>query len=127
MGYRVLIVEDDSVTAIMLSRMLERLGCTVLATVNNSAEAEAFFANQALDLVFMDTQLNGEKDGIKLAQSLLRYQPGVRVIFLSANTDQLARQDALSLKPMAFLPKPVATDELANVLQAMGQMEIQYV
>lgn len=126
MAYRVLVVEDEGIIAMMLSRMLERLGCTVLATIDNSDDAEVFFSREYPDLVFMDIQINGSKNGIELAKSLVRQQPGARVIFLSANTDQTTRDAALSVKPMAFLPKPVEVDDLANVLRAMDQAGTQH-
>ncbi len=126
MAYRVLVVEDEGIIAMMLSRMLERLGCTVLATIDNSDDAEVFFNREYPDLVFMDIQINGSKNGIELAKSLVRQQPGARVIFLSANTDQTTRNAALSVKPMAFLPKPVEVDDLANVLRAMDQAGTQH-
>jgi len=126
MAYRVLVVEDEGIIAMMLSRMLERLGCTVLATIDNSDDAEVLFSREYPDLVFMDIQINGSKNGIELARSLVRQQPGARVIFLSANTDQTTRDAALSVKPMAFLPKPVEVDDLANVLRAMDQAGTQH-
>lgn len=126
MAYRVLVVEDEGIIAMMLSRMLERLGCTVLATIDNSDDAEVLFSREYPDLVFMDIQINGSKNGIELARSLVRQQPGARVIFLSANTDQATRDAALSVKPMAFLPKPVEVDDLANVLRAMDQAGTQH-
>ncbi len=126
MAYRVLVVEDEGIIAMMLSRMLERLGCTVLATIDNSDDAEVLFSREYPDLVFMDIQINGSKNGIELAKSLVRQQPGARVIFLSANTDQTTRDAALSVKPMAFLPKPVEVDDLANVLRAMDQAGTQH-
>jgi len=119
MGYRVIVVEDEGIIAMMLSRMIERLGCTVLACLDNSETADQAIAEYKPDLVFMDIQINGERDGIALAAVLAERQPETRIVFLTANSDDATRNAALGVKPLAFLRKPVEIEDLANVLHAM--------
>ena len=119
MGHRVIVVEDEGIIAMMLSRMIERLGCTVLASIDNSDAADRAIAEYRPDLVFMDIQINGERDGIALAGLLAERQPETRIVFLTANSDEATRNAALRVKPLAFLRKPVEIEDLANVLHAM--------
>ena len=60
-GTRVLVVEDESLVAMMLSDMLQDLGCTVVGPVGTRNGALALVASGAqLDLALLDVNLGGE-------------------------------------------------------------------
>jgi CheY-like chemotaxis protein len=58
---RVLVVEDESLVAMMLADMLEEIGCTVVGPVASCAGALRLLeGDQALDLALLDVNLGGE-------------------------------------------------------------------
>ncbi|MDF2764668.1 MAG: putative response regulator, CheY family [Rhodospirillales bacterium] len=60
-GARVLVVEDESLVAMMLSDMLEDLGCRVIGPVGSRAGAlELVGDGLHLDLALLDVNLGGE-------------------------------------------------------------------
>ena len=62
-GLRVLVAEDDSVTQMLVTRILEKYGFTVMAT-SNGKEAISACDNENFDLILMDVQMP-EMDGIE--------------------------------------------------------------
>ncbi|RXZ65513.1 response regulator [Pelagerythrobacter rhizovicinus] len=59
-GVRVLIVEDESIVAMMLEEMLEELGCEIAASVASVARAEHAVRTIDVDLALLDVNLSGE-------------------------------------------------------------------
>jgi len=59
-GLRLLVVEDEWMVAEHIVMLLEDFGCIVAGPVATVAEALAIVADQALDGVLLDANLNGE-------------------------------------------------------------------
>jgi CheY-like chemotaxis protein len=60
-GARVLVVEDESLVAMMLADMLAEIGCEVIGPVGTCAEALRLVDDgHALDLALLDVNLGGE-------------------------------------------------------------------
>lgn len=58
---RVLIVEDESMVAMLLEDMLTDLGHEVVATVGQMDRAAELVAGAAIDVAILDVNLNGER------------------------------------------------------------------
>lgn len=101
----VLIVEDESIVALDLAAGLQMDGYNVVGMADNAEEAEELFKTNAVDIILMDIQIMGDKDGIDTAATLLkiRYVP---VIFLTAFTDAKTVERVKQICPAAFLSKP---------------------
>ncbi|NLW77361.1 MAG: response regulator, partial [Methanomicrobiales archaeon] len=83
---RILIVEDEFVTAASLSVVLNDFGFEVVGTVDNGEEA-IFSAKELLpDLILMDIILNGEMTGIA-AVSTIKEKYDIPIIFLTGQSD----------------------------------------
>jgi CheY-like chemotaxis protein len=68
-GLQILVVEDESMVAMMLEDMLEDLGHEVIATSGRMAEASKLVSNASADLAILDVNLNGQET-YPLADSL---------------------------------------------------------
>ena len=112
---RVMIVEDEAITAMATGAMLKRLGHEVLAAVGTGQEAINAFRRQRPDLVLMDIRLDGDLDGIETAK-LLRRDSDVPVVFVSAFVDSGTRDRAAEAHPFDFLPKPLDEYDLQALL-----------
>lgn len=118
MPARVLIVEDEVITAMATGAMLKRLGHVVAASVTSGEAALEAFRLQHPDLVLMDIRLDGELDGIETARAI-RSQSDVPVVFVSAFVDAGTRDRAAETKPFAFMPKPLDEFELHALLDRL--------
>ena len=101
----VLIVEDESIVALDLSNALEQDGYTVTGIADNADEAIDLFSSNDVDIVLMDINIIGNKDGIDTALELTKKKP-VPIIYLTALTDEKTLERAKCTYPAAFLSKP---------------------
>ena len=67
---KVLIVEDELIIAADMESMLVQMGYEVLETAMDYDEAIETLENDSPDLILLDVNLGGKKDGIDLAQEI---------------------------------------------------------
>lgn len=115
---RVMIVEDEAITAMATGAMLKRLGHVVAASVSSGEAALEAFRRQHPDLVLMDIRLDGEMDGIETAREIRR-DSEVPVVFVSAYVDEQTRRRAAETRPFAFMPKPLDEFELHTLFDKL--------
>jgi len=101
----ILIVEDESIVAMDLSAGLEHNGYHVAGIADNANDAQELFENNDVDIVLMDINLIGEKDGIDTVQDLMKIKQRP-VIYLTALVDQATVERVKKTYPAAFLTKP---------------------
>ena len=115
-GKNILIVEDESIIALILKRMLSENGYHVSAVVNRAEKALDVVSRTRPDLVLMDIILKGRMDGIEAADSIIR-EYGVPVIYITSHTDQQTVNRALQTRPAAYITKPVHQQDLIPTVQ----------
>lgn len=118
---KILIVEDERLISLALSRMIEGLGHTVLAAVPSAELALKSLEAGRADLILMDIRLEGPMDGIEAAGQI-QGQWDIPLVFTSAYTDPDTRYRANATNPFAFLPKPISEASLKAVLDALSPM-----
>ncbi len=101
----ILIVEDEAIVALGLAQGLEKDGYEVAGIADNKAEALELFNSHNIDIVLMDINIIGDKDGIDTAAALLQ-QKQVPLIYLTAFTDAATLERAKHTHPAAYLAKP---------------------
>ncbi len=107
----VLIVEDESIVGLDLAAGLEKDGYNVVGIADNSDEANSIFRENDVDIILMDINIAGNKDGIDTANELLQIKR-VPVIYLTAFTDAPTISRVKNTHPAAFLTKPY---QISNV------------
>ncbi len=103
---KVLIVEDELVTANALSDVLSDLGYKVLEIVDSSDSAIASIHHQIPDIILMDIKLRGSDSGIA-AVSEIQKIASIPVIFLTAFSDPETLEQAIATSPYGYLTKPL--------------------
>jgi DNA-binding LytR/AlgR family response regulator len=107
----ILIVEDESIVALDLASGLEHDGYNIAGVADNAEEALQLFNENEIDIILMDVNIIGEKDGIDAATEILK-QKAVPIIYLTAFTDAATIDRIKQTHPAAFLSKPYS---LTNV------------
>jgi len=77
---RILIVEDEPLTAFDNETMIADAGYEVVATLDRYSDAVATLDKEKVDLILCDVRLTGERSGIDLAQ--VAKNRGIPVLFL---------------------------------------------
>ena len=105
MPARILVVEDERITAEDLHETLTDLGYLVTATVSTGADAIAQAEENTPDLVLMDVRIDGAQDGTETAR-VLRERFDIPVIFLTAHADSITITRAKDAEPLGYITKP---------------------
>lgn len=115
MSARILIIEDERVTAEDLRDILTDLGYNVTAAVANGADAIAQAEQNPPDLALMDIRIQGEMDGAATAR-ILRERFNIPVIYLTAHADIDTLARAKDAEPLGYIMKPFQEASLhANI------------
>lgn len=113
---RILIVEDEPITAADLELKLAALGHEVAGWVDTGEDAVAQAPSLHPDLVLMDIRLAGAMDGIEAAAHL-REQSSVPLVFLTAFADAETVDRACTTEPFGYLLKPFTERSVATAVQ----------
>ena len=84
MSSKVLIVEDEIIIAIDLKIRLENLGYYVPGIAVNGRDAIKKTAEKNPDIVLMDILLDGETDGVEVAQQI-RNKYNIPIVYLTGS------------------------------------------
>lgn len=115
MSVRVLIVEDDPVTQRVLSQHLQRIGCRVVGTVDNAADAIARFRELRPDLITLDIQLPEVlgMDTMALFGVIRAEDPNCEVVVITATAFPVYREKFVKAGVLGYFQKPINLEELA--------------
>ena len=116
-GFRVLIVEDNTVNRMLFSRMLGELDCEVGEAVDGFDALEKVRSFQP-DLILMDVQMPGI-DGLEVARRIRSSGSDVPIAAISANVYPEDIQRSLDAGMFAHLGKPIYKNDLANLISGM--------
>lgn len=105
------VVEDELVIARTILHTLEELGYSHCGPAINYTEAIEMLGRDNPDLVLLDIQLSGKKDGIDVAE-MINESYSVPFIFLTANSDGETIERAKGVRPHAYIVKPFNKEEL---------------
>jgi two-component system response regulator AtoC len=105
MSARILIVEDERVTAEDLRDILTDLGYSVTAAVSNGADAITQAEENPPEIALMDIRIQGEMDGTATAL-VLRERFNIPVIYLTAHADGETVAQAKDAGPLGYVTKP---------------------
>lgn len=111
---KILIVEDELISAYDLSDNLERLGYTVVAIVDSGEAAIAQVRENPPDMILMDIKLRGEMNGIEAAAQIKEYN--IPVIYLTAFSDESTLKAATKTMPYGYLTKPAKPEDIRTTI-----------
>lgn len=112
----VLIVEDESIIAMDIRTSLELSGYQIAAIATSSEEAIAAVTSCNPDIVLMDIQLQGDRDGIETAEKVQR-EFHLPVVYLTAHADEKTLSRAKSTQPFGYILKPFDDQELVTAIE----------
>src|SRR3990172_7757126 len=105
MSLRILVAEDDALTALNVREQLESLGHQVVADVRTGKEAVALAESTRPDVIVMDIKMP-EMDGIEAAREIGAHH-ACPVVLLTAYDDPDLVERATAAGVFAYLMKPV--------------------
>ena len=112
---KILIVEDEPLTAFDNETMISDAGYEVVATLDRYSDAVATLDKEKVDLILCDVRLSGKRTGMDLAR--IAKDRGIPVIFSTG----LAPDNAAELV-LGCLMKPYNERTLKAALKAVDQL-----
>jgi two-component system, response regulator PdtaR len=113
---RVLLVEDEILTALDIEYLVQQLGYEVCGIAVSAPEAVQAADDLRPDLVLMDIRLARGTDGIQAAGEI-RSRLGIASLYLSAHTDAATLNRAQATQPLGFIAKPYTHAQLEAALR----------
>lgn len=113
---KILIVEDEPIIAADIELILESLGYEVTAMIDNAEDAIEEIIKNPPDLVLLDINIEGDSDGILLAQDINeKFQ--IPFVFLTSNADKLTINRVKRTNPAGFIVKPFSEKDLQSNIE----------
>ena len=111
---KILLLEDDILSAESLKCMLEDAGYQVVGVTASGDRAIELFQATDPDLIILDIRVKGAIDGVEVGRRINAIRP-VPVIFLTAYAEEFYEQ-AKIVHPAAFFSKPYNERDLVNAI-----------
>jgi len=117
-GETILLVEDEAEVRAVARFALVRQGYQVLEAEHGAKALEVWAANAAkIKLLLTDVVMPGGISGVDLAVRLRQEQPGLRVIYMSGYSPEMAGKNFAIREGVNFLPKPFDMATLTRVVR----------
>ncbi|MGB9937946.1 MAG: PAS domain S-box protein [Methanobacterium sp.] len=113
---KILVVEDEGLTALNIKSLLEKWGYEVPAVALSSTDAIENAAKFNFNLVLVDINLKENIDGIEVADKLKK-EYNVPIVYLTAHSDKDTLDRVKLTEPFGYMVKPFNNQELKITLE----------
>lgn len=119
---KVLIVDDNADTRLLLRAILEHKGHTVAGEAEDGAGALKAFAELRPDVVLLDIIMPG-KSGVEVLEELRTLDPGAKVIMVTAVEQDRVNRRLMLLGAAGIIYKPFGPADFERAFQAALQLK----
>lgn len=116
--YKMLIVDDSMIIRNKIARLPNNSPYKIVGKAKNGVEAVDLFRSLKPDIVTMDLTMP-EMDGLECIQELIKIDPNVQILVISALSDKATGIKALEYGANGFLIKPFSDEELLKTLNEL--------
>lgn len=109
--FNILIVEDEFINAQFVAQFLTSLSHHVVGIAATAGEALRYINSSSIDFVFMDINIEGDTDGIRLAE-LLNQKISIPTIYMTAFGDSHTIEEASETNIYGFIIKPFDAQDI---------------
>ncbi|VAW61775.1 Dna binding response regulator PrrA (RegA) [hydrothermal vent metagenome] len=113
-----LLVDDDEVFCMVLTRAIERRGYSVLSAIN-SADAMKLAHSHRPAYSIVDLRI-GDESGLLLVENLVQFNPDIRIVMLTGYASIATAVQAIKLGATHYLTKPADADEIIASFESDG-------
>ncbi len=114
--FKILIVEDEAITALDIKSSLKKLNYEVVDILSSGEEVLEKLPSLNIDLVLMDIKLKGELDGIQTT-AYIKQNYSIPVVYITSFTDKETLKRARITQPSGYLIKPIQETELNSAIE----------
>ncbi len=123
--HKIIIVEDDEITALNLKLSLQKHGYNIIAVCDNAPQAKEKIEETKPDVIIIDISLQESNDGIELAKTI-RQHYSIPFIYLTSYSDDDIIAEAIKTEPYGYIVKPFDPSSLhATIQMAIFKFEME--
>ena len=116
-GESILVVDDVEDQREIASRMLTKLGYSVVS-VSSGEEAVNYLKNHSSDLLVLDMIMEPGIDGLETYKKILEMHPDQKAIITSGYSETERVKEAQRLGATSYVKKPYLIEKIGNVVRA---------
>lgn len=113
---KILLVEDNAHLSENVREMLTIQGYEVADILDKAEDACSKIENHYPDLILLDIQLSGPKNGIDLAEEL-RASMNIPIVFLTSSSGKDIVQKVSHIRPDGFITKPFTAESMITSIE----------
>ncbi len=114
----VMIIDDSKTSRSMLKNILTENGYEVIAEAEDGQEGYNKYCEMHPDFVTLDITMP-VMDGIETLVKIKEYDPGAKVIMVTAAGQKGKMLDAIKLGASEFVTKPFETDQIISIMESI--------
>jgi len=115
MSKKIVLVEDDAVSVMLLQKNLKSWGYVLSAVYDTGEEAVAHILDIAPDLLLMDIQLKGAMTGVEAVMQI-HSQRKIPVIYVTASEDPETLEKIRQTEFIQIISKPYHPQKIEEAL-----------
>ncbi|MGB3947474.1 MAG: response regulator [Bacteroidia bacterium] len=119
MSKSIIILEDESIIALMLKKFLISLNHRVVGTAMDGKTAIELVKNAIPDLLILDVHIKGQMNGLETYQ-IIQKQWNIPAVFLTGNSAEVVNIQN-KYPNVVILEKPVSLHELKKTIDSIFQ------
>ncbi|MFV0348001.1 MAG: response regulator [Halodesulfovibrio sp.] len=120
---RILIAEDDKLSATLIKVLLEAEGHVVCGVSSSGASAVEAARSMMPDAVLMDIFLSDEMSGVEAARIIVS-ELAIPILFITGTSDKEALAQVVGSGGLGLIKKPVSADELRVNLSILRHHQV---
>ena len=113
---KVIIVEDEGITALFLKKSILLAGHEVANVYDNAESLFAYLKHHSVDLILMDINIKGSIDGIQVATHIYHKYPSISCVFITSCIDKDTVENACEVRPLGYIKKPIIFSDIEAIL-----------
>ena len=113
---RILIVEDELIIAADIERILKKQDWEVIAVSSCAKEALNQIDRLTPDMVLIDINLSGQKEGIDVGRYLLE-KDTIPFVYITSSVDKITLEEAKQTRPMGYIVKPFRPNDIVTTME----------
>jgi DNA-binding response OmpR family regulator len=113
---KILIIEDESMTALHLKQIINSAQYEVVRIVNCAADALDYLEQHHVDLALADINIHGDKTGLDVAEEI-QSQYAMPIIFITAQQDDASLRQASRIEHSGYIVKPFSSDDVLTTVK----------
>jgi two-component system invasion response regulator UvrY len=119
-GINVLLVDDHHLVRVGINKILTSVkGLNVVGECETGEEAIKYCRKNEPDVLLMDMDMPG-MGGLEATKKILRFAPDVKIIVLTAHTEDPFPSKVMQMGAAGYLTKDAGPDEMVNAIRAVN-------